>query len=249
MVDAVDGGGRALPGHIYTQLRDVSLPLDITPTAANIAAVRAAFAARMLNPDGQPVWYQKHAESMIARIDSATFATSVPNPSQVWKVGSPVLKMAFVGGELVSGYAAYFRTRHGGANGLYIGGYANEMQLLRPREQLPAAAGAVMGQLRGRLGCRQSRHRGRQHDGLPADRALPRRQLRGRIRGDLSAQRAARLNGEGQPLAASHAVNRAACGASGASASDAVTIGAPSSASFASRRAGSIRVLAARMTR
>ena len=132
VVDAVDAGGRALPGHIYTQLRDVTLPLDITPTAANLAAVRAAFAARMLNPDGQPVWYQKHAESMIARIDSATFATSVPNPSQVWKVGSPVLKMAFVGGELVSGYAAYFRTRHGGANGLYIGGYANECSCYVP---------------------------------------------------------------------------------------------------------------------
>ena len=40
--------------------------------------------------------------------------------------------MAFVGGELVSGYAAYFRARHGGANGLYIGGYANEVECYVP---------------------------------------------------------------------------------------------------------------------
>lgn len=129
---AVDDGGRTLGGHISTQLREVALPLDITATSANLAAVRAAFASRMLNPDGQPAWYQRHAESMIARIDSGTFATSVPNPSQVWKIGSPALKLAFVGGELVSGYAAYFRARNGGANGLFIGGYANECSCYVP---------------------------------------------------------------------------------------------------------------------
>jgi neutral ceramidase len=130
--EAIDDGGRTLGGHISTQLREVALPLDITATSANLAAVRAAFASRMLNPDGQPAWYQRHAESMIARIDSGTFATSVPNPSQVWKIGSPALKLAFVGGELVSGYAAYFRARNGGANGLFIGGYANECSCYVP---------------------------------------------------------------------------------------------------------------------
>ena len=130
--EAVDDGGRTLGGHISTQLREVALPLDITATSANLAAVRAAFASRMLNPDGQPAWYQRHAESMIARIDSGTFASSVPNPSQVWKIGSPALKLAFVGGELVSGYAAYFRARNGGANGLFIGGYANECSCYVP---------------------------------------------------------------------------------------------------------------------
>ena len=130
--EAIDDGGRTLGGHISTQLREVALPLDITATSANLAAVRAAFASRMLNPDGQPAWYQRHAESMIARIDSGTFATSVPNPSQVWKIGSPALKLAFVGGELVSGYAAYFRARNGGADGLFIGGYANECSCYVP---------------------------------------------------------------------------------------------------------------------
>jgi neutral ceramidase len=111
----------------------VQLPLDITATPANLASVRAAFAARMGNPAGQPAWYQRHAQSMITRIDSGAYATSVPNPSQVWRIGgSPVLRMAFVGGELVSGYAAYFRSRYGGTNGLLIGGYANEVNCYVP---------------------------------------------------------------------------------------------------------------------
>jgi neutral ceramidase len=119
--------GRTLSGPIASQIREVNLPLDITATAANLAAVRSAFAARMQNPAGQPAWYQRHAQSMITRIDSGTYATSVPNPSQVWHIGgNPDLKMAFVGGELVSGYAAYFRDRNGGASNLFIGGYANE---------------------------------------------------------------------------------------------------------------------------
>ena len=115
VVSASGTPGRALTGPVLTQLREVSLPLDLTATPANLAAVRAAFATRMLNPTGQPAWYQRHAEAMITRIDSGTYVTSVPNPSQVWRIGgSPQLKMAFVGGELVSGYAAYFRARHGG---------------------------------------------------------------------------------------------------------------------------------------
>jgi neutral ceramidase len=119
--------GRTLTGPITSQIREVKLPLDITANAANLAAVRSAFATRMQNPTGQPAWYQRHAQSMITRIDSGTYATSVPNPSQAWHIGgSQPLKMAFVGGELVSGYAAYFRARYGGADSLFIGGYANE---------------------------------------------------------------------------------------------------------------------------
>jgi hypothetical protein len=134
---AAGSAGRGLAGPIYTQIREVSLPLDITVTQANLAAVRSAFATRMLNPSGQPAWYQRHAESMITRIDSGTYATSVPNPSQVWRIdGSTPLKMAFVGGELVSGYGAYFRARQGGTNGLFIGGYANETSSYIPANDL-----------------------------------------------------------------------------------------------------------------
>ena len=121
--------GRELTGPIASQIREVTLPLDITPTAPNLAAVRAAFSTRMGNPLGQPATYQRHAEMMITRIDAAATTLNVINPSQVWRIGgSPELKMAFMGGELVSGYGAYFRARHGGTNGLYIGGYANEVE-------------------------------------------------------------------------------------------------------------------------
>lgn len=137
VVGAVRATGRAIAGPILSQLRDVALPLEITPTPSNLAAVRAAYITRMGNPEGQPAYYQRHAESMITRIDAGNVSTSVPNPSQVWRIGGAAgLKMAFLGGEIVSGYAAYFRARNGGADGLYIGGYANEVSCYIPSDAL-----------------------------------------------------------------------------------------------------------------
>ena len=127
VLDAAASPGRKLTGHISSDLREATLPLDIVETPGNLAAVRAAFEVRMLNPAGLPAWYQRHGEAMVDRIDNGTYATSVQNPSQVWRIsGNPGLQLAFVGGELVSGYGAYFRHRFGGAEELMIGGYANE---------------------------------------------------------------------------------------------------------------------------
>jgi neutral ceramidase len=127
VLDAAETAGRELTGPISSDLREVTLPLDIIETPENLAAVRAAFEVRTLNPAGLPAWYQRHGEEMIARIDDGTYATSVQNPSQVWRFdGAPGLQLAFLGGELVSGYGAYFRLRYGGAEELLIGGYANE---------------------------------------------------------------------------------------------------------------------------
>lgn len=124
---AMSGSGRTITGPLLTYYQEVQLPLDITVTPANLANVRAAYVARLGNPEGQPSWYQRHAQGMIARIDSNSFPTSVPSPFQVWKLsGNPQLKIAMIGGELVSGYAAYFRARQNGANGVIVGGYANE---------------------------------------------------------------------------------------------------------------------------
>lgn len=124
---AMSSPGRTIAGPLLTYYQEVQLPLDITLTPANLVGVRAAFVARLGNPEGQPLWYQRHAQGMIARIDSNNLPTAVPSPFQVWKLsGSPQLKIAMVGGELVSGYAAYFRAGHGGANGIVVGGYANE---------------------------------------------------------------------------------------------------------------------------
>ncbi len=127
VLDAAASPGRELTGPISSDLREATLPLDIEETPGNLAAVRAAFLVRTLNPAGLPAWYQRHGEAMIDRIDNDSYATSVQNPSQVWRIdGNPGLQLAFVGGELVSGYGAYFRLRYGGVEELLIGGYANE---------------------------------------------------------------------------------------------------------------------------
>jgi hypothetical protein len=147
---AARASGRALPGPIRSTIREIALPLDITPTQANIAAVRDAYVARMNNPLGQPAYYQRHAEMMIARIDSGAVDLNVLNPSQVWRIGgSPELKLVFLGGELVSGYGAYFRARHGGANGIYIGGYANEVECYVPANNFLPPLGPSWGSYEG----------------------------------------------------------------------------------------------------
>ena len=127
VLNASKTAGRALAGPITSRYQEVQLPLDVDTSPANLALVRAAYAARLPNPNGQPVFYARHAQVMMARIDSGTLAAAVPSPFQVWTIGGPTpLKMAFIGGEVVSGYAVYFRARYGGSNALWLGGYANE---------------------------------------------------------------------------------------------------------------------------
>lgn len=142
VLEAVPSPGRKLTGPISTDLREATLPLDILDTPANLAAVRAAFAVRMQNPAGLPAWYIRHGAAMIDRIDQGTFATNVQIPSQVWRIGGdPGLQLAFVGGELVSGYGAFFRQRFGGPEELLIGGYANETNSYLPADNfLPPLA-------------------------------------------------------------------------------------------------------------
>lgn len=133
VLEAAGSPDRQLTGPISSDLREVTLPLDIVETPENLAAVRASFEVRMQNPAGLPAWYVRHGAAMVDRIDEGSYATSVQNPSQVWRIGgSPDLQLAFLGGELVSGYGAYFRQRFGGAQGLMIGGYANETSAYIP---------------------------------------------------------------------------------------------------------------------
>lgn len=133
---AMQTPGRAIGSPLQTSYQEIQIPLDITPTAGNLAAVRAAYASRLPNLDGNPAWYGRHAQVMIGRIDSGSYTTSVTCPFQVWKFGgSPQLKIGIVGGELVSGYAAYFRSKYGGANGVIVGGYGNESCYYLPSAQ------------------------------------------------------------------------------------------------------------------
>lgn len=136
VVDALSKTGRPVTGPITTSIRETTLPLDIATDAATIADFRSAFVARMKNPSGQPAYYQRHAEVMVGRLDSGNIETVVPFLSQLWVLqGTPRLRILLTAGELVSGYAAYFRTRYGGTDGLWIGGYANETPCYIPSEQ------------------------------------------------------------------------------------------------------------------
>jgi hypothetical protein len=143
VVTAAGTAGRSVTGPILTNYREVTAALDVTVTPANLAAVRAIYVQRQSNMSLFS-WYRRHATTMIQRIDTNTFGTSVIMPLQVWKLsGTPLLRIALVGGELVSGYAAYFRPRYGGTDGLLIGGYAAEIPAYIPSNELlpPLRAG------------------------------------------------------------------------------------------------------------
>lgn len=133
---AVGSPGRPLSGPIHTASAEVALPLDVTTTPDNLAAVRACFEERLANPGGLPAWYVRHAEVMIGRIDAATVPTHVPLPLSVWTLqGAPPLRLALVGGELVSGYGVYLRGRYGGNAGIVVGGYAGEVTCYVPSDE------------------------------------------------------------------------------------------------------------------
>lgn len=136
VLTAIGTVGRSVAGPISTDYRTVSLPLDITPTVPNLAAVRNLYTMRQADTT-LPGYYRRHAQTMIQQIDSRTYATTVPLPLQVWKLtGSPSLRLAFCGGEVVSGFGVYFRTLYGGSNKLFFSAYANEMPAYIPSDEL-----------------------------------------------------------------------------------------------------------------
>lgn len=130
--------GTPVTGSLTTQYQEVNLPLD---TSTSLATARSNYLSRMGNPDGQPAWYQRHAEVMVSRIDSGVTQTSIPLPLQVWRF-STGHRIALTGGELVSAYGAWARGRvTGGATKILIGGYANEVPCYIPDNQfLPGGA-------------------------------------------------------------------------------------------------------------
>lgn len=136
VVSAAVSAGRAVRGPIMTSLQRVDLPLDVTDTPANLAAVRAAYVVRRDNA-ALPGFYRRHAETMIHEVDTHSFATTVPLPLHVWKLqGSPMLRIALTGGELVSGYGVYLRNRYGGAAGIIVGGSADDVPSYVPSNEL-----------------------------------------------------------------------------------------------------------------
>jgi hypothetical protein len=136
VVSSVTNAGRTLTGPIGSRYQEIQIPLDVTDTPSNLALVRADYQARA-SADNAPTWVIRHAQRMAQQIDTHTFAKTVPLPLQVWTfAGTPALELALTGGELVSGYAVYFRNRHGGANGIWMCGYANEIPSYIPSNEL-----------------------------------------------------------------------------------------------------------------
>lgn len=136
VINSMNVAGRAVTGPITTAYRDITLPLDITDQPANLAVVRSDYDTRM-HSAGLSNFVGRHAKTMIAEIDAHSFSTTVPIPLQVWKLaGSPTLRLVFTGGELVSGYAVYYRNRYGGSNGIWITGYGNDVPVYIPSDEL-----------------------------------------------------------------------------------------------------------------
>ncbi|MEU8387303.1 hypothetical protein [Micromonospora sp. NPDC048843] len=137
--------GRPVAGPTRTHYREVNLPLDVTPTADNLRRVIACYTARSTNA-GLPGYYRRHAQQMISQVEAGTFATSIPVPVQSWRfTGSPDLRLLLAGGEIVSGYAVYFRARYGTSSRLLFAGYANEVSAYLPSDELLRRASTYAG--------------------------------------------------------------------------------------------------------
>lgn len=127
--------GRSLGGVLATRYSEVSLPLDITLTDPNLQAVQAAYATRLNDP---VMMVRRHAQECIDLIDArGPYPTSIPLPVQSWRLaGSPQLRIAFIGGEPVSGYGVWLRNRYGGPSGVLVAGYANGQPCYVPSNAL-----------------------------------------------------------------------------------------------------------------
>jgi hypothetical protein len=136
VLSVVDVPGRELTGVPVARLSTAAVPLDVSLDPGNVALARDLYAERATLP--APGWVIRHARLMVERIDAGEpWATVVPLPVQGWQfAGAPALRFAFVGGEVVSGYAVTLRERHGGPEGLWFGGYGPGAAAYLPSDEL-----------------------------------------------------------------------------------------------------------------
>jgi neutral ceramidase len=114
---------------------DLALPLDVTATASNMAAVRASYSSRLAN--SADVARRLHAARSIQYVDSSSFPTSVPNAVQRWRFGG--LQLMALGGEVVSGYDVWAHNRYG-TSPLWVAAYASGTSCYVPSNGLLANA-------------------------------------------------------------------------------------------------------------
>lgn len=134
ITNAIGTPGAPMAGPISTAISEATLPLDITDTPSNLQAVAAAYDARASRTTG---YYQRHAQVMADQARTHSFVSTIPLPIQRWKFsGANGLTMIFCGGEVVSGYAVYFRRQLGGSARLWFTAYANEVPAYIPSDEL-----------------------------------------------------------------------------------------------------------------
>lgn len=139
VVNAIGDPGRDLSGPITAAYDEVPLPLDVLLTAANIAAVRAEYAARSANA-AMIGYARRHAQRMTQLLETTPLAALeqfVPLPVQRWTIGGDEpLVVLFCGGEVVSGFAVVIRGENGGSDGVWFLAYSNEIPGYIPSDEL-----------------------------------------------------------------------------------------------------------------
>lgn len=129
VVTALMTVGRPLTGFGPSTLTSVAVPLQVPTTPAERAARRAELDLRRGANAGlynlpTSAYYKRHATYAIDLIDAGTDPHVVDVPIQVWRfAGSPTLRVLLMGGEPVSGFGLWARTRYGGTTGIAVGGY------------------------------------------------------------------------------------------------------------------------------
>jgi hypothetical protein len=138
-VQNVLAGGAMQPvsGSILTEVRDVTLPLNMDPNDPTHQQLRAKYDnIRNITTDG---YLDRHANQMIAQIDSNTLPVNENWPVAVWHFGTNnSLVLAALGGEVVSGYALALKSQFAGqlGNKLWVAAYSNEVPGYIPSNQV-----------------------------------------------------------------------------------------------------------------
>lgn len=139
IVDQIGSAGRELTGPIETAYAEAQLPFDVLDTPQNRSLLASAFTARSQNVLSLPAWYERHGEVMVQVVDDdqTPLESFLPVPVQRWRfAGDPGLDMVLCGGEVMSGYAVFFRGMHGGSEQLWFAAYANEVSAYIPSDEV-----------------------------------------------------------------------------------------------------------------
>ncbi|TFC01240.1 hypothetical protein [Cryobacterium mannosilyticum] len=136
-----DGPGDVLLSPIATRIEpSAKLPLEVTPTPANIAAVRSLYIERLESIDRAT---RLHAAASIQRLEANTMPLFVSLPVQSWIFGGAGLTLITLGGEVVSGFDFHLRAVLPG--NVWVAAYCNEVPAYIPSDELLSSAGYAAG--------------------------------------------------------------------------------------------------------